>query len=323
MRIRWAALGLAMTLGTAEAAEPLDTVVTIGMLGDVAQRVGGECVEVTTLMGPGVDPHLYQASARDVATFQRAETILYSGYSLEGQLGEVLGRFAEIKPTLAVAPSAIDTADLITVQDVYGIDPHLWMDVSLWAETLPVLADTFSEARPACEARIRANAEAYARQLEALHAWVGDSIASIPEGQRILVTAHDAFNYYGRAYGIEVAGIQGISTETETGVADIRAMTDIVVERGVPAVFVETTINPRTVQAVIDAARQRGQEVAIGGQLYSDAMGEAGTADGTYIGMLHANTRHIVEALGGTPAPLPEALHGWAERWQRPAEAGS
>ncbi|MDN3556657.1 metal ABC transporter solute-binding protein, Zn/Mn family [Halomonas maura] len=324
MRVRRVVMGMLVPLwlavgeAGAQPPAPLETVVTTGMIGDVARRVGGDCVTVTAIMGPGVDPHLYQASARDVATLQEAEMILYSGYSLEGQLGEVLGRFAEIKPTLAVAPSSIEPTDLISVQDVYGIDPHLWMDVSLWARTLPTLAKAISEARPACEAAIQANAEAYGRELEALHAWIGDSIATIPEAQRILVTAHDAFNYYGRAYGIEVAGIQGISTETETGVADIRAMTEVVVEREVPAVFIESTINPRTVQAVIDAARRRGQQVEIGGQLYSDAMGEAGTADGTYIGMLYTNTRHIVEALGGTPAPLPEALGEWAERWDVP-----
>ncbi|MBB3192458.1 metal ABC transporter solute-binding protein, Zn/Mn family [Halomonas cerina] len=294
---------------------PVTSVTTIGMIADVAGEVGGECAEVTAIMGPGVDPHLYQASARDVATLQQAEQIFYSGYSLEGQLGEVLGRFAEITPTVAVAPASIDTADLITVQDVYGIDPHLWMDVSLWAKTIPTLAEAFIAQRPECEATIRTNAERYAAKLEALHAWIGESIATIPEEQRILVTAHDAFNYYGRAYGIEVAGIQGISTETETGVADIREMTEVVVERQVPAVFIESTINPRTVQAVIDAARQRGHAVEIGGELYSDAMGEAGTADGTYIGMLYTNTRHIVEALGGTPPALPAALADWATQW--------
>ncbi|MBB3230988.1 metal ABC transporter solute-binding protein, Zn/Mn family [Halomonas stenophila] len=325
MRVRRTAMGMLVPLwlaaggAGAQPPAPVEAVVTTGMIGDVAARVGGDCVTVTAIMGPGVDPHLYQASARDVATFQEAELILYSGYSLEGQLGEVLGRFSEIKPTLAVAPSSIEPADLITVQDVYGIDPHLWMDVSLWARTLPTIAAALSEARPECEAAIQANAERYGRELEALHGWIGESIATIPEDQRILVTAHDAFNYYGRAYGIEVAGIQGISTETETGVADIRAMTEVVVEREVPAVFIESTINPRTVQAVIDAARRRGQDVEIGGQLYSDAMGEAGTADGTYIGMLYTNTRHIVESLGGTPAPLPEALDDWAARWNIPA----
>lgn len=311
---------LALSGQTMAAEPPLTTVTTIGMIADVAREVGGECADVSAIMGPGVDPHLYQASARDVATLQQAEQIFYAGYALEGQLGNVLERFAEITPTVAVAPSSIDTGSLITVQDVYGIDPHLWMDVSLWARIIPTLADAFAEARPGCEADIRANADAYATQLEALHGWIEASIATIPEEQRILVTAHDAFNYFGRAYGIEVAGIQGLSTETETGVADIRRMTEVVIEREVPAVFIESTINPRTVQAVIDAAREKGHEIEIGGQLYSDAMGEAGTAGGTYIGMLHTNTRHIVEALGGEPAPLPAPLEDWAERWEIPVD---
>ncbi|WP_275286052.1 metal ABC transporter solute-binding protein, Zn/Mn family [Halomonas elongata] len=321
MAARLMATGLSMALACiavpamAQQPAPLKAVATTGMVGDVVGRVGGECAEVTTLMGPGVDPHLYQASARDVSTFQQAEMIFYSGYSLEGQLGDVLERFAEIKPTIAVAPSSIDTGSLITVQDVYGIDPHLWMDVSLWSQIVPTIADSLSEARPACEAQIRDNASRYVAQLEALHRWVEESIASIPEQQRILVTAHDAFNYFGRAYDIEVAGIQGISTSTETGVADIREMAQVVVDREVPSVFVESTINPRTVQAVIEAAREKGQEVSVGGQLYSDAMGETGTADGTYIGMLYRNTRHIVEALGGETPALPEALEEWVARW--------
>lgn len=321
MAARLMVAGLSMALAClatptmAQQSAPLKTVATTGMVGDVVARVGGECAEVTTLMGPGVDPHLYQASARDVSTFQQAEMIFYSGYSLEGQLGDVLERFAETKPTIAVAPSSIDTGSLITVQDVYGIDPHLWMDVSLWSRIAPTIADSLSKARPACEAQFRGNAEEYVAQLEALHQWVTESIASIPEQQRILVTAHDAFNYFGRAYDIEVAGIQGISTSTETGVADIREMAQVVVDREVPSVFVESTINPRTVEAVIEAAREKGQEVSIGGQLYSDAMGEAGTADGTYIGMLYRNTRHIVEALGGETPALPEALDEWAARW--------
>lgn len=294
---------------------PLKVVTTIGMLGDVVEHVGGDCAEVTALMGPGVDPHLYQASARDVNTLQKADLILYSGYSLEGQLGEVLERFGEIKPTLAVAPASIDRDTLITVQDSYGIDPHLWMAADLWAQTIPTITEALTEQRPGCADTIQQNAEDYASQLEALHDWIRRSIATIPDEQRILVTAHDAFNYYGRAYGIEVAGIQGISTEAETGIADIREMANVVVERKVPAIFVESTINPRTVQAVINAARQQGQPVSIGGQLYSDAMGEAGTAGGTYLGMLYFNTRHIVEALGGKLPPLPDALNGWAQRW--------
>lgn len=309
---------LACGIGTGGAGAqpaPVNAVTTIGMIADVAENVGGECVEVTAIMGPGVDPHLYQASARDVRTFQQADIILYSGYSLEGQLGEVLGRFSEMKPTFAVSPASIPPSELISVQGVYGIDPHLWMDVGLWSKIAPTIAAELVKLRPDCADAIDAGVAAYSAELAALDQWVGEAIASVPEAQRILVTAHDAFNYYGRAYGIEVAGIQGISTESEAGVADIREMARTVAERKVPAVFIESTINPRTIQAVIDAARRLGHEVAIGGQLYSDAMGEKGSAGGTYIGMIYENTAHIVEALGGTPPPLPEALGAWADEW--------
>jgi manganese/zinc/iron transport system substrate-binding protein len=307
---------LALGIGSAGAQEePIKAVVTIGMIGDVVRNVGGACVDVTAIMGAGVDPHLYKASARDVQTFQDADVIFYSGYSLEGQLGEVLNRFSETKPTIAVSPSSIEPADLITVQDVYGIDPHLWMDAGLWARIAPTIAATLGELRPDCADEIDARAERYAEQLAALDQWVKESVASIPEQQRVLVTAHDAFGYYGRAYGIEVAGIQGISTEAEASVADIRETAATVAELGVPAVFVESTINPRTIQAVIDAARQRGHEVEIGGQLYSDAMGEAGSVGGTYIGMIYENTKSIVEALGGTLPAFPDALRSWADEW--------
>jgi manganese/zinc/iron transport system substrate-binding protein len=294
---------------------PLKVATTVGMIADIVSEVGGECVEVTAIMGSGVDPHVYQASARDVRTFSQAELILYAGYSLEGQLGEVLAGFSARKPTIAVSPEAIDPGSLITTQDVYGVDPHVWMDVSLWARTAPVIGETLAALRPGCAEQIRSNVARYAGELEALHEWVARAVAAIPEGNRILVTAHDAFSYYGRAYGIEVAGIQGISTESEAGVADIRAMARVVAERKVPAVFIESTINPRTIQAVVDAAEQQGHTVRIGASLYSDAMGEQGTAGGTYIGMIYENTANIVGDLGGEVPPLPPALAEWASRW--------
>ncbi len=308
-----AVAGLAGTV-RAQAA-PVQVLATIGMIADVAAEVGGDCVEVTQLMGPGVDPHLYQASARDVRRFRDAELILYSGYALEGQLGEVLERFSEQTPTLAVAPASIDPAELIATQDVYGIDPHLWMDPSLWARIAPTIAEAVAELAPDCADQVRSRAEAYVAQLEALHGWARDALASVPADQRLMVTAHDAFAYYGRAYDLEVAGIQGISTESEAGVADIREMARLVAEREVPAVFIETTINPRTIQAVLDAAAERGHEVRIGAELYSDAMGEPGTAAGTYLGMIYENTAAVTRELGGTVPPLPEALRPWAERW--------
>lgn len=291
-------------------------VATIGMIGDVASEIAGDCVAVDTLMGPGVDPHLYEARASDVQTLRSADAILYAGYSLEGQLGEVLERLGRARPSVAVAPASIDTGELITVQDVYGIDPHLWMDVSLWARIVPTVTGTFAELAPDCADAMAERAEAYRRELDALDGWIAETVATIPDEQRVLVTAHDAFAYYGRAYGIEVEGIQGISTDSEAGIGDIRAMIDIVVERDVPAVFIESTINPRTIEAVVDGAADRGHDMRIGGELFSDAMGEHGTAEGTYIGMLRANTLAIVRALGGEAAPWPAALSSWAQRWE-------
>jgi len=310
------ALVAGLALGAPARAQTPLAVATVGMIGDVARNVAGACVELETLMGPGVDPHLYQASAGDVRLFRNAEAIFYAGYSLEGQLGEVLERMGEDKPTVAVGPASIDPGDLITVQDIYGIDPHLWMDAALWARIAPTIADTLAEVAPDCATEMRAGAEDYAASLKALDAWIDASIASVPEAQRVLVTAHDAFAYYGRAYGIDVRGIQGISTEAEAGIKDIRDVVELVVDLGVPAVFVETTINPRTIRAVIDAAADRGHEVRVGGELYSDAMGAPGTPAGTYIGMLRSNTVTIVSALGGEPAPWPDALAAWAERWE-------
>jgi len=307
------ALSLAAAPATAD--EPLNAVTTVGMIADVVSNVGGACVDATALMGPGVDPHLYQATAKDVRTFQKADVIFYSGYHLEGQLGDVLERLAQRIDTVAVAEAAIPEDEIYHVENGSGLDPHVWMDPGLWARTVPVIADKLIEHRPDCAEAIEANAAAYGDQLAALDGWAASAIASIPENHRILVTAHDAFNYFGRAYGIEVAGIQGISTESEAGVADIRKMADTVAERGVPAVFVESTINPRTIQAVIDAASRQGHKIEIGAELYSDAMGEAGTAGGTYIGMIYENTANIARALGGTPPPLPEELAGWADRW--------
>ena len=185
-----ASLSLA-PLGAA-AQEPVSVVATVGMIGDIAQILGGDCIAVDTMMGPGIDPHLYQATAQDVQTLNRADLILYSGYGLEGQLGDVFARYAERVPTLAVSEAGIARDDLITTDDAYGVDPHLWMDVSLWARIVPVMAAQLSESAPDCAADIAANAQAYEAQLAALDDWTRQTIASIPQTQRILVTAHDA-----------------------------------------------------------------------------------------------------------------------------------
>lgn len=303
--------------GVAAAQGPLSVLATTGMIGDVARNVGGECVEVTTLMGPGVDPHLYQPSARDTVRFQAAELVLYNGLELEGQLGGVLERLGRRTPTRAVAAAAAEGVPDAPLReaDSGAPDPHLWMDAGLWSRTVPVIAAAVTELRPDCRGAVEDRAGRYQEQLAALDGWVAEAIASVPAERRVLVTAHDAFAYFGRAYDIEVAGIQGISTDAEAAVADIRDMAAMLAERRIPAVFVESTINPRTVNAVIDAATERGQEVRIGGELYSDAMGPADGPTGTYIGMLVANTVAVTRGLGGQLPPLPAPLEPWAERW--------
>ncbi|MDQ3397854.1 MAG: zinc ABC transporter substrate-binding protein [Deinococcota bacterium] len=300
--------------------QALNVVATTGMVADVVRNVGGDCADVTTLMGPGIDPHLYRASASDVDTFNQADIIFYNGLNLEGQLGEVLGGVGERIRTVAVAEGVGSEDRLLEGEDNFEgqPDPHLWMDVSLWAETADVAAAALGEQRPECADDMTARAESYRAQLMALHDWVAQSIATIPEEQRVLVTAHDAFTYFSQAYDIEVAAIEGISTEAEASLADIREAADTVVETGVPAIFVETTINPRTIEAVQAAARDRGAEVVIGGELFGDAMGEEGSAEGSYIGMIRSNTVTIVGALGGEVAAWPEALADWAESWDMP-----
>ena len=315
---RYRLLVAALTVAALPAAAeepPLRVLATVGMIADVAQNVAGDCAEVTALLGAGSDPHRYRPTAADVTKLAQAELIFYVDPALETRLAEVLAGFADRTPTIGLARAAFGPLDLLDDPDAPGaLDPHLWMDVSRWARIAPVIAEAIAAQRPACAEQLDANVEGYLAQLDALHGWVGAAIASIPQGQRLLVTAHDAFEYFSDAYGIEASeAIEGISTEAEASIGDIRAVAAFVVERGVLAVFVETTVNPRTVEALVEEVRRQGHAVEIGGALFSDAMGAAGTPEGSYIGMIRANTLTITEALGGSAPPLPEALHGWAD----------
>jgi len=319
-----ALLSLSLVLATASAqstaSERLNVVATIGMVGDVVRTVGGACVDVTVLMGPGIDPHLYRASAGDVDRLGRADLIVYNGFNLEGQLGSVLANMARRAPTLALSEriaARVAEARLLEGEDDFEdqTDPHLWGTADLWSEGADVIAEAVADLVPACADDARDRAAAFREQLAALHEWALASARTVPEGNRTIVSAHDAFAYFGAAYGFEVAGIEGISTESEASIADIRETADLIVELGVPAIFIETTISPRTIEAVQAAVRDRGAEVTIGGELFGDAMGDEGTAEGTYIGMLRHNVVTIVTALGGEVTPWPEALVGWAEAW--------
>ena len=317
--IAW--LGPSHAQPTAPDSEPITVVATVGMVADVVREVGGPCVQVTTLMGPGIDPHLYRASARDVDRLSAAELIVYNGFNLEGQLGDVLGRLGQRIPTLPlaerIAAGLRDDERLLEGEDEYAgrTDPHLWGAADLWARGAPIVVAVLSELRPECAERFEERGQAFVVELDALHAWARASVATVPEGFRTLVSSHDAFEYFGDAYGFSVAGIEGISTESEASIADIRDTAALVLETGVPAIFIETTISPRTIEAVQAAVRDRGGEVVIGGALFGDAMGDHDTPEGTYIGMMRHNVITVVSALGGSPAAWPDALAAWAQAW--------
>lgn len=270
---------------------------TTGMIGDVALNIGGELVDVTVLMGPGVDPHLYQATQGDLAKLRSADVILYNGLHLEGRMADVLEKLGSRVHTEAVA-EAVPEERLRAPESFAGsFDPHVWFDVSLWRIVAERIRDVLIELRPDARAAFEANAAAYLDTLDELHAYTLTEISSIPETQRVLITAHDAFEYFGRAYGIEVMGLQGISTASEYGLQDLTALVTTIVDRKIKAVFVESSIPRDSIEALVRGAQSKGHEVRIGGELFSDAMGDAGTPEGTYVGMFRHNVDTIVEAL--------------------------
>lgn len=271
----------------------LHVVATTGMVADLARAVGGEHITVTALMAPGIDPHLYKASADAVGLLESADVILYNGLGLEGKLGDLFVKLAHKRNVTAVTESVPRDSLL---DDGQHYDPHVWFDVGIWAQCPAAVADVLSEARPALRETFQAAARKYAAELRALHERVKDRIGAIPKKRRVLITSHDAFRYFGRAYEMEVHGLQGISTVDEAGVKDVQRVVDLVVTRGIKAIFVETSVPKHTIEAVQSAARERGREVVIGGELYSDSMGDH-APENTYIGMVEANVRLITESL--------------------------
>lgn len=272
-------------------------VATTGIVADLVEAVGGERVEVDGLMGPGVDPHLYKASAGDVRLLARADVIFYNGLHLEAAMGEVLAEMQGRRHTVAVT-SEMDRS-LLLASPVYRdqYDPHVWFDVALWSTAIGTVRDALIEQDPEGAETYRANANEYALELQALDEWVEERVSEVPAELRVLITAHDAFRYFGERYGMEVLGLQGISTASEAGTGDVRRLVDFIVERRIPAIFVETSIPRRTIEAVRAAVRARGFDVSIGGSLYSDAMGDPRTSAGNYPGMVRHNVNTIVEAL--------------------------
>ncbi len=280
--------------------QPLQVVATTTIVGDLVRSIGGEDIQVEALMGPGVDPHLYKASAGDVRRMSSADVIFYSGLHLEGKMTDVLAGMNQRGVRTVAVAECIPEDRLIPLQGFEGLhDPHVWFDVNLWSETVECVTRTLTELNPAGADAYAANAREYLNELAALDLWVREGAAELAPERRVLVTAHDAFAYFGRAYGFEVHGLLGVSTASETGTADVQRLAEFIVERRIPAVFVETSVPPRYVEALQEAVGARGFVVEIGGSLYSDSLGDPGTPAGNYAGTVRANVETIVGALQG------------------------
>jgi manganese/zinc/iron transport system substrate-binding protein len=270
------------------------------MVADLVQHVAGSHGNVQTLMSAGVDPHLYKPTTSDVADIQQADLVFYNGLGLEGPMQPVFQRAAEKgRKVIPVAGKLSESSVHHSKRFSGHADPHVWMDVGLWLQCLDPIVEALSEAVPAHAKEFQASAEAYRAELKSLDEYARKSIHTIPDKQRTLVTAHDAFSYFSKAYGIEVKAVQGITTESEPGVDDINSLVTFLVESKVPALFVESSVSDRNLNAVLEGVAQHGGKVTVGGRLFSDAMGADGTYEGTYIGMIDHNVTVIVHALGG------------------------
>lgn len=282
-------------------------VATTGMIADIVRQLTGESFEVIQLMGDGIDPHLYKPTRDDIVRLNRADLIFYNGLLLEGKMQSVLNRLGDSANVFAVTDQL--AADAILDGEEHHPDPHVWMDVTKWLEATRTISDCLCLNFPEYAEEIQRRENSLVKELTELHQYGMQVIASIPPEHRILITSHDAFQYFGNAYGLEIEAIQGISTESEAGLQRINEIVDMLVLKKIPAVFIESSVPRDTIDAVIQGASARGHRVAIGGELYSDALGATGTYEGTYVGMLDHNFTLVARALGGQ---APEA--GWQNK---------
>jgi len=268
------------------------------MLADLVSSIGGEHVTVNGLMGPGIDPHLYQASAGDVSLMQKADVVVYNGLHLEGKMGEIFENLSNQGAAVICIEKGLDESRLLAWEDDSSIhDPHIWFDVSLWKDAAKTVAKGLADADPNGKADYEANLDAYLKELDETDTYIRGRADELSEEQRVLVTAHDAFQYFGKAYGFEVRGLQGISTDAEAGTADVSDLAGFIVERQIKAIFVESSVPPKTIEALQAAVKAKGFDVSIGGELYSDSLGDAQSGAGTYILTVKANIDTIVDAL--------------------------
>ena len=285
------------TRGQLGEGERLAVVTTTGILADAVKNIVGDAADVQAVMGSGVDPHLYKATQGDLQLLTDAHMIVYNGLHLEGKMGEVLEKLSRYKTVVAAAEGIEQSGLRKSAQFKDAYDPHVWFDVSVWQQVVQHLSSELQKKDPKNAGLYRKNARQYLQQLADLHADVQQKIASIPEQQRILITAHDAFGYFGDAYGIQVRGLQGISTVSEFGLQDVSSLVNFIVDNNIKAVFVESSVSPKAIEAVMEGARDKGHQIKLGGTLFSDALGEAGTPEGTYAGMVRYNVKQIVSAL--------------------------
>ena len=274
----------------------LNVAATTTLLADLAEQIGGEAVTVQGLMGAGIDPHQYQASAGDVIKLQEADLVVYNGLHLEGKMGDIFGLLEKSGKMVVCVGSALDESDLLYLEGG-AVDPHIWFDVFLWKKAAEELAQGLGEAVPEARTVFETNLQNYLYELDALHTYILRRTEEIPPQQRVLVTAHDAFGYFGRRYGFEVQGLQGLSTAAEAGTADVSRLAADIAQRRIPAVFVETSVPPRNIEALQAAVRAKGFTVELGGELYSDSLGGAGSGAETYIRTFRANIDTIADAL--------------------------
>ena len=275
----------------------LNVTVTTTMLLDLTQQIGGDCVNVQGLMGSGVDPHQYRASAGDVIKMQQADVVIYSGLHLEGKMGDVLSSLESYGKTVICAADGIDEEQLIQNDGVY--DPHIWFDVSLWKLAAEEVAGGLAEVDPQNKESYQKNLTDYVRQLDELERYIQEKANELVENQRVLITAHDAFGYFGRAYGFTVMGLQGVSTAAEAGTADVSRLAAFIAEKMIHAVFVETSLPIKSIEALQEAVRAKGFETALGGTLYSDSLGDETNGEDNYIAAFRHNIDVIVDGLKG------------------------
>jgi len=295
-----AALAAAAALtGGASAQQALKVVTTTAMIADAVRAIGGGRVAAESLLGEGVDPHLYKPTRADVARMLGADLVIANGLALEAQFQDTFDQLARSKPVAFVGEALPKDRLLVSAQFAGKPDPHVWMDPDLWVEVTAAVRDALIAKDPEGREAYERGHAAYAEEIRGLSDYAKSVLGSVPQDRRVLVTAHDAFNYFARAYGFEVVGIQGVSTESEAGLKRIEEVVALVVEREIPAIFVEASVSDRNVKAVVEGAARRGHDLRIGAQLFSDSMGRPGTYEGTYAGMIDHNVTAIARALGG------------------------